>query len=80
MLSRGVVKLLELNFNIYCIVNGVPSLSFIDVCYLQLKISNDFDPVHSPESSMFVLKSSKQVLLLTFTPTLLFLTPFFYGL
>lgn len=37
---------------------------------LQLKISNDFDPVHSPESSMFVLKSSKQVLL-TFTLSLL---------
>lgn len=29
--------------------------------YAHLKISNDFDPVHSPESSMFVLKSSKQV-------------------
>lgn len=31
------------------------------VFVVQLKISNDFDPVHSPESSMFVLKSSKQV-------------------
>ncbi|KAG0582216.1 hypothetical protein KC19_3G043300 [Ceratodon purpureus] len=29
--------------------------------HAHLKISNDFDPVHSPESSMFVLKSSKQV-------------------
>ncbi|KAL2630924.1 hypothetical protein R1flu_015610 [Riccia fluitans] len=29
--------------------------------HAHLKISNDFDPVHSSESSMFVLKSSKQV-------------------
>ncbi|KAL3688676.1 hypothetical protein R1sor_014985 [Riccia sorocarpa] len=29
--------------------------------HAHLKISNDFDPVHSPESSMFLLKSSKQV-------------------
>lgn len=28
---------------------------------LQLKIQNDFDPVLSPESSLFVLKSKKQV-------------------
>ncbi|URD93153.1 Phosphoribulokinase / Uridine kinase family [Musa troglodytarum] len=28
---------------------------------MQLKIRNDFDPVLSPESSLFVLKSSKQV-------------------
>lgn len=28
---------------------------------LQLKIRNDFDPVLSPESSLFVLKSNKQV-------------------
>ena len=28
---------------------------------LQLKIQNDFDPVLSPESSPFVLKSTKQV-------------------
>ena len=27
---------------------------------LQLKIRNDFDPVISPESSLFVLKSNKQ--------------------
>ncbi|BBN08423.1 uridine kinase [Marchantia polymorpha subsp. ruderalis] len=29
--------------------------------HAHLKISNDFDPVHSPQNSMFVLKSSKQV-------------------
>ncbi|XP_024535400.1 uncharacterized protein LOC9637193 isoform X2 [Selaginella moellendorffii] len=29
--------------------------------HAHLKICNDFDPVHSPESSMFVLKSSKEV-------------------
>jgi hypothetical protein len=29
---------------------------------LQLKIQNDFDPVLSPESSPFVLKSTKQVI------------------
>ena len=28
---------------------------------MQLKIRNDFDPVLSPESSLFVLKSNKQV-------------------
>jgi len=28
---------------------------------LQLKIRNDFDPVLSPESSLFVLKSNKKV-------------------
>lgn len=28
---------------------------------LQLKIRNDFDPVLSPESSLFVLKSNKHV-------------------
>lgn len=29
--------------------------------HAHLKIRNDFDPVHSPESSLFVLKSNKQV-------------------
>ncbi|KAJ7554901.1 hypothetical protein O6H91_05G014800 [Diphasiastrum complanatum] len=29
--------------------------------HAHLKIRNDFDPVHSPESSMFVLKSNKEV-------------------
>ena len=29
--------------------------------FIQLKIRNDFDPVLSPESSLFVLKSNKQV-------------------
>lgn len=29
--------------------------------YAHLKIRNDFDPVHSPDSSLFVLKSSKEV-------------------
>jgi hypothetical protein len=29
----------------------------------QLKIQNDFDPVLSPESSLFVLKSKRQVLM-----------------
>lgn len=29
--------------------------------HAHLKIRNDFDPVHSPDSSMFVLKSSKEV-------------------
>jgi len=28
---------------------------------IQVKIRNDFDPVLSPESSLFVLKSNKQV-------------------
>lgn len=28
---------------------------------LQLKIRNDFDPVLSPESSLFILKSNKKV-------------------
>lgn len=29
--------------------------------HAHIKIRNDFDPVHSPESSLFVLKSNKQV-------------------
>ena len=29
--------------------------------HAHLKIQNDFDPVHSPESSLFVLKSNKKV-------------------
>lgn len=33
-------------------------VSFI---FVQLKIKNDFDPVLSPESSLFVLKSNKKV-------------------
>jgi hypothetical protein len=39
----------------------------------QLKIQNDFDPVLSPESSLFVLKSKTQVLYSFFMPVTLFL-------
>jgi hypothetical protein len=35
----------------------------------QLKIQNDFDPVLSPESSLFVLKSKKQVNIQLYIPT-----------
>ncbi|MCO5578178.1 hypothetical protein L7F22_032016 [Adiantum nelumboides] len=31
------------------------------IVHAHLKIQNDFDPVHSPDSSLFVLKSSKEV-------------------
>ncbi|KAI5075251.1 hypothetical protein GOP47_0009327 [Adiantum capillus-veneris] len=31
------------------------------IVHAHLKIRNDFDPVHSPDSSLFVLKSSKEV-------------------
>lgn len=37
------------------------NLFVLQISNLQLKIRNDFDPVLSPESSLFVLKSNKQV-------------------
>jgi hypothetical protein len=42
-------------------------------CTGQLKIQNDFDPVLSPESSLFVLKSKKQVNIQLYTPTFPFI-------
>jgi len=41
----------------------------------QLKIQNDFDPVLSPESSLFVLKSKKQVNIQLHIPTFPVFTP-----
>lgn len=34
---------------------------YLHFAIMQVKIRNDFDPVLSPESSLFVLKSNKQV-------------------
>ena len=50
-----------LTYLIYAICeSGLDSCNF-SLPALQLKIQNDFDPVLSPESSPFVLKSTKQV-------------------
>ena len=49
----------HLDLNLEHLQELIPAFFFIFV--LQLKIRNDFDPVLSPESSLFVLKSNKQV-------------------
>ncbi|XP_057828078.1 uncharacterized protein LOC131039366 isoform X6 [Cryptomeria japonica] len=43
-----------------CMRSGFRNLEVSEDCGV-LKIRNDFDPVHSPESSLFVLKSNKKV-------------------
>jgi len=61
------------NCPIFCCYDA--SSKFVYLCILisplawQLKIQNDFDPVLSPESSLFVLKSKKQVNIQLYIPT-----------
>jgi hypothetical protein len=50
-------------------------MHFSSVLAWQLKIQNDFDPVLSPESSLFVLKSKKQVNIQLHIPTFPVFTP-----
>jgi hypothetical protein len=56
-----------------CSVSDMYLCSMLFLFSWQLKIQNDFDPVLSPESSLFVLKSKTQVLYSFFMPVTLFL-------
>ena len=49
-----------LSYLIYAICESGLGSCNVFLPALQLKIQNDFDPVLSPESSPFVLKSTKQ--------------------
>jgi hypothetical protein len=51
-----------LAYLIYVICDSGLDSCNVSLPSLQLKIQNDFDPVLSPESSPFVLKSTKQVI------------------
>lgn len=60
----NIMLLYRVSSSLFYFLDILYKILYPHCLFIQLKIRNDFDPVLSPESSLFVLKSNKQVILI----------------